>query len=61
MDDINKEVAINYGYTKNVWNKNEMRNIDDIFSYVVACDVFGNDYPEPTSAIECQNRHDWVK
>jgi hypothetical protein len=49
MDDINKKVAINYGY------------IDDIFSYAVACDVFGNDDPEPTSVIECRNRQDWVK
>ncbi|KAJ9541050.1 hypothetical protein OSB04_027556 [Centaurea solstitialis] len=61
MNDINKEVAINYGYMENVWNKNKMRNIDDIFSYVVTCDVFGNDDPEPTSVIECQNRQDWVK
>ncbi|KAJ9544626.1 hypothetical protein OSB04_024333 [Centaurea solstitialis] len=61
MDDINKEVAINYGYMENVWNKNKMRNIDDIFSYAVTCDVFGNDDPEPTSVIECQNRQDWVK
>jgi hypothetical protein len=49
MDDINKKVAINYGY------------IDDIFSYAVACDIFGNDDPEPTSVIECRNRQDWVK
>ena len=53
MDDINKKVATNYGYMKNVWNKNEMRNIDDIFSYVVGCDVFGNDDHEPTSVIKC--------
>ncbi|KAJ9546867.1 hypothetical protein OSB04_019410 [Centaurea solstitialis] len=61
MDGINKEVAINYGYTENVWNENKMRNIDDIFSYAVTCDAFGNDDPEPTSVIECQNRQDWVK
>ncbi|KAJ9535658.1 LOW QUALITY PROTEIN: hypothetical protein OSB04_un001192 [Centaurea solstitialis] len=61
MDDTNKEVAINYGYMENVWNENKMRNIDDIFSYAVTCDVFGNDDPEPTSVIECQNRQDWVK
>ncbi|KAJ9556926.1 hypothetical protein OSB04_011540 [Centaurea solstitialis] len=35
MNDINEEVAINYGYMENVWNKNKMRNIDDIFSYAV--------------------------
>ncbi|KAI3720027.1 hypothetical protein L6452_20934 [Arctium lappa] len=61
MNDIDKEVAINYGYTKKLWNRNEMKNIDDIFSYAVACDIFGNDDPEPMSVIECQNIEDWAK
>ncbi|KAI3693370.1 hypothetical protein L6452_33205 [Arctium lappa] len=61
MNDIDKEVAINYGYTKKLWNRNEMKNINDIFSYTVACDIFGNDDPEPMSVIECQNREDWAK
>ena len=41
---------------------NEMKNMDEIFFYSVACDIInGSEDPEPRSVIECQNRHDWTK
>ena len=39
-----------------------MKNMNEIFSYFVACDIVnGSEDPEPRSIIECQNRHDWTK
>ena len=39
-----------------------MKNIVDIFSYSVTCDiVYGSDDPESRSVAEYQNRHDWIK
>ena len=39
-----------------------MENIDEIFSYVVACDIVnGSDDPELRSLTECQHRQDWFK
>ncbi|KAL5570782.1 hypothetical protein UlMin_020379 [Ulmus minor] len=39
-----------------------MENIDEVFSYALACDINnGNEDPEPRSIVERQNRHDWLK
>lgn len=42
--------------------ENEIKNIDEIFSYIVASEITNdkND-PAPKSVMECQNRHDWLK
>ncbi|GJZ86555.1 disease resistance CC-NBS-LRR class family protein [Tanacetum coccineum] len=62
IDDINKEVSINYGHLKISLDQIETEIIDEKFCYNVACDIMnGNDDPEPTSVIECQSRHDWNK
>lgn len=35
-------------------------NIDEIFLFSISCEIINeNDYPEPTSMNECQNRNDW--
>ncbi|KAD2805063.1 hypothetical protein E3N88_38440 [Mikania micrantha] len=36
MNDINREMSINYGHTNTLWNRYEMETIDEIFSYSVA-------------------------
>ena len=62
VDDTNKEISINYGHTHIIWNRYEMENIDEIFSYSIASDIMGgDDDPEPKSVNDCQNRHDWDK
>ena len=59
---INQEIAINYSNTRKLWNRNEMKNIDEIFSYTVACEIINEkDDFELKSVIEYQNRHDWIK
>ena len=58
----NHEISIDYVNTGGLWNHNKMENIDEIFSYSVACDVVnGSEDPEPRSVTECQNRPDWTK
>jgi len=58
----NHKISIDYVNTGGLWNRNEMKNIDEIFFYSVACDIVnGNEDPEPRSVTECQNRHDWTK
>ena len=48
-----------YVNTGGLWNRNEMKNMDEIFSYSVACDIVnGSENPEPRSVTEYQNRHD---
>lgn len=60
--ETNQEISINYINTKELWNRNDMKEIDEIFSYAIACDIINeNEDPEPRSIIECQNRHDWVQ
>nr|GEU48344.1 hypothetical protein [Tanacetum cinerariifolium] len=60
MNDMNKEMSINYRQTNILWDRNEIRDIDEIFSYSVASDIMsGDDDPEPKSVIDCQNRPDW--
>nr|GEX17346.1 retrovirus-related Pol polyprotein from transposon TNT 1-94 [Tanacetum cinerariifolium] len=62
MNDMNKEKSINYSQTNILWDRNEIGDIDEIFSYSVASDIMGgDDAPEPTSVIDCQNRPDWDK
>ncbi|KAD5960320.1 hypothetical protein E3N88_11792 [Mikania micrantha] len=62
VDDTNKEISINYSHTHILWNRDKMENIDDIFSYSIACDIMnGDDTPEPKSISDCQTRHDWDK
>ncbi|GKC72672.1 putative copia-like polyprotein [Tanacetum coccineum] len=59
IDDINKEVSINYGHLKMSVDQIKTEFIDEKFSYNVACNIMnGNDDPEPTSVIACQRRHD---
>jgi len=57
----NREISINYANTGIQWNRND--EINDAFSYSLACDVMDeNDGdPEPRSVTECKNRHDWGK
>ena len=39
-----------------------MENINEIFSYVVVCDIVNrSDDSKLRSLAECQNRHDWLK
>ncbi|GJS86574.1 hypothetical protein Tco_0769210 [Tanacetum coccineum] len=50
MNDINKEMSINYSQTHILWDRNEIGDIDEIFSYSVASDIMsGDDDPEPKS------------
>ncbi|GJR07708.1 disease resistance CC-NBS-LRR class family protein [Tanacetum coccineum] len=59
IDDINKEIAINYGHSKISLDQTKTKIINEKFCYNVACDIMNeNDEPEPTSVIECQSRHD---
>ena len=54
INDINQE--------RKLLNRNEMKSIDEIFSYTVASEIINNkDDPEPKSIMKCQNRHDWIK
>ncbi|GJT41490.1 putative RNA-directed DNA polymerase [Tanacetum coccineum] len=60
MNDTNKEMSINYSQTHILWDRNEIGDIDEIFSYSVASDIMsGDDDPEPKSVIDFQIRHDW--
>ena len=44
------------------WNRNEIKNMHEIFSYSVACEIInGNEDHEPKSVTKCQNRHNWTK
>ncbi|GJX36102.1 hypothetical protein Tco_0247659 [Tanacetum coccineum] len=62
MNDMNKEMSINYSQTNILWDRNELGDIDEIFSYSVASDIMGgDDDPEPKSTIDCQIRPDWDK
>ncbi|GJR98057.1 hypothetical protein Tco_0270231 [Tanacetum coccineum] len=62
MNDINKEMSINYSQTHIVWDRNEIGDIDEIFSYSVARDIMnGDDDPELKSVIDCQSRPNWDK
>ncbi|GJY78501.1 disease resistance CC-NBS-LRR class family protein [Tanacetum coccineum] len=62
MNDMNKEMSINYSQTNILWDRNEIGDIDEIFSYSVASDIMsGDDDPEPKSVIDCQSRPDWGK
>nr|GEZ14181.1 retrovirus-related Pol polyprotein from transposon TNT 1-94 [Tanacetum cinerariifolium] len=48
MNDMNKEMPINYSQTNILWDRNEIGDIDEIFSYSVASDIMsGDDDPEP--------------
>ena len=58
----NHEISINYVNTGELWNRNEIENMDKIFSYFVACDIVNrSEDPEPKFVIECQNRYEWTK
>nr|GEX69845.1 putative RNA-directed DNA polymerase [Tanacetum cinerariifolium] len=62
MNDINKEMSINYCQTIILWDRNQIGDIDEIFSYFVASDIMsGDDDPEPNSIIYFQNRPYWDK
>ncbi|CAM8902104.1 unnamed protein product [Rhodiola kirilowii] len=61
QNEKDREILINYANTGILWNRKE--NIDDAFSYNLACDIMNenNGDPEPQSITECKNRHDWVE
>nr|GEU70468.1 retrotransposon protein, putative, Ty1-copia subclass [Tanacetum cinerariifolium] len=60
MNYMNKEMSINYSQTNILSDLNEIRDIDEMFSYSVASDITsGDDDPEPNFVIDCQNRPDW--
>ena len=62
QNEENHEISIDFINTGKLWDRTEMENIDEIFSYAVACDIVnGNEDPEPRSLIECQHRQDWLK
>ncbi|GKB33857.1 putative RNA-directed DNA polymerase, partial [Tanacetum coccineum] len=62
MNDMNKEMLINYSQINILWGRNEIGDIDEIFSYSIASDIMsGDDDPEPNSVIDCQSRSDWGK
>ena len=55
----NYKISIDYVNTGGLWNRNEMKNMDEIFFYSVACDIVNrSEDPKPRSVTECQNRHD---
>ncbi|GJT46045.1 reverse transcriptase domain-containing protein [Tanacetum coccineum] len=43
MNDINKEMSINYSQTPILWDRNEIGYIDEIFSYSIASDIMSSD------------------
>nr|GEV55691.1 putative RNA-directed DNA polymerase [Tanacetum cinerariifolium] len=50
MKDMNKEMSINYSQTNILWDRNEIGDIDEMFSYSVASDIrSGDDDREPKS------------
>nr|GEW97344.1 putative RNA-directed DNA polymerase [Tanacetum cinerariifolium] len=50
MNDIYKEMSINYSQTNILWDQNEIGDIDEIFSYSIASDIMSSDDdPEPKS------------
>ena len=58
----NHEISINYIHNGKIWKRNEMDDIDDVFSYLLAKEINEeNEDPEPKSIYECQKRHDWIK
>ena len=60
----NNEISINYVNTKTIWNRIEMKNIneDNVFCYTITPDITNrNEDPKPKSFLECQNRNDWFK
>ena len=62
QNEENHEISIDFINTGKLWDRTEMENIDEIFSYAVACDIVnGNEDPEPRSLTECQHRQDWLK
>ncbi|CAM8926811.1 unnamed protein product [Rhodiola kirilowii] len=60
QNEKDREISINYANTGILWNRKE--NINDAFSYSLACEVMdkNNGDPEPQSVTECKNRHDWT-
>nr|GEW21898.1 putative copia-like polyprotein [Tanacetum cinerariifolium] len=62
INDINKEMLINYSQTRILWDQNEIEDIDEIFSYSVASNIMSaDDDPEPKSVVDYQIRPDWDK
>ncbi|GJY92150.1 retrovirus-related pol polyprotein from transposon TNT 1-94 [Tanacetum coccineum] len=62
INDINKEMLINYSQTHILWDRNKIGDIDEIFSYSIASDIMsGNADPEPKSVIDCKSQPDWDK
>ncbi|WZZ32928.1 hypothetical protein YC2023_016329 [Brassica napus] len=58
----NHEISINYIHNGKIWKQNEMDDIDDVFSYLLAKEINEeNEDPEPKSVYDCQKRHDWIK
>jgi len=58
----NYEISVDYVNTGGLWNRNKMKNMNEIFFYSVVCDIINSsEDPEPISVTRCQNRHDWIK
>ena len=61
-ESLQMEGINNINQERKLLNINEMKSIDEIFSYTVASEIINDkDDPEPKSVMECQNRHDWIK
>ena len=58
----NHEISIDYVNTEGLWNRNEIKNINEIFFYSIACNIVNrSEDPEPRSVTKCQNRYNWIK
>ncbi|GJR50296.1 hypothetical protein Tco_1400817 [Tanacetum coccineum] len=44
MNDMNKEMSINYSQTNILWDRNEIGDINEIFSYSVASNIVGQSF-----------------
>ena len=52
----NREKSINFTYTKEIWNHNEI-NINNVFSFLIATEI--TNAFELKTVNECRQRHDW--
>ncbi|KAG7584504.1 Reverse transcriptase RNA-dependent DNA polymerase [Arabidopsis suecica] len=63
QDDTEKyEISINYARDGKLWVRDEIDDVDGIFSFFVSKEIdHENDDPDPKSVSECQQRPDWEK
>ena len=54
---VNKEISINYAYTRELWDYIKMV-LNDVFSFLVVAEILKDHNHEPRSIDECQSPHD---